>query len=521
MTTEVLPQTAQPQARPQGFKLWEKGLIALACLLFAVSCYLYVSDFPLRGFIFGIEDDIGRQSVGKLELKAGALRRQLDGESEFKTLNPPDEVYNDDVIVTGPDSSATVRLADGSTLELAPDTMVRLHFQTQLSLGGISRAAVVDVVAGTVKARNSKGQEAAPKLVRTKPARPAPLPRIAFAPAKAVPAPLPVVTPSPTPSPIPPPVVIAGVKLVSPIAGTRFSLPPNSTHLELPVQFNWTVRPVARPVRVTLYKLASAAPGAARSVVYQQVVADQDGQGRAASVLKQAGLYEWDLRTPKGEPIAGGRGTSARFTLDPEFDAIETIDPLIGGKPMSSSRLSGALLDNFDITLRWKPYLNSKQYIVLVKAKPDPKSPALQRRVNAPSFLFSRGKVYNGEFFYQIKVPLNNGFVARSPLKPFSFTFLAPIPIVPKDHTVVTAQNLEEESDSVLMTWQKTNFTDWYEIELSNDPAFKAVLKRVRQKENFYIFKSPAAATYFWRVRSSSKSLVSSFSQAFELTVQR
>jgi hypothetical protein len=111
--------------------------------------------------------------------------------------------------------------------------------------------------------------------------------------------------------------------------------------------------------------------------------------------------------------------------------------------------------------------------------------------------------------------------VARSVLKPFVFTFMAPSPVVPANKSVITAQILEEESDSILMTWEKTNFTDWYELQIATDPEFKSLVTTRRHRENFYIFKSPPTGHFYWRVRSSSKSLISSFSPAFELQVDR
>lgn len=521
-TASALPsksKSAHPLSAP-GLKFWEKALIAIACLLFAGSCYLYVADFPLRRYLFDLEDAGRRTVVGTLTVKKGALRRQLDGESEFKGLDQAEAVYDDDVIVTGPDGGATITMNDGSVLELGADTMVRLHYQTQITLGGISRAATIDVVAGAVKTFESPS---------VRPPRPTPIPlrlpqnKVELPRLAVIPKPVITVTPAAihSPTPLIDPMLIDGVKLIAPRGGSRMSLPANASKLELPVAFSWSVSPPGRPVQLVLSKVASSGPGALRTPVFRQIVADKAGQGRAETWVTAPGLYEWGLLTANGKIIGDGRGTSARFVVEPEFEAIEPIDPLIGGKPMSSSRLSGSLLDKFDITLRWKPYPGASSYHITVQTGEDAKSPKLEREVASPNFLFSRGKIFAGQFFYQIKTALPSGFVARSVLKPFIFTFMAPSPVVPANKAVITEQALEEENDSVLMTWEKTNFTDWYELQIATDPQFESLVSTRRHRENFYIFKSPPAGHFYWRVRSSSKNLISAFSSAFELQIER
>jgi hypothetical protein len=504
-----------------GFKAWEKALLVLACLLFGASLALYVSDFPLARYIFDLGDEGHHPQVGLVGASQGSIRRELDGESEFKPIKASDPLFDDDVVVTGPDGGATLQLDDGSLLELGPDSMVRLHFTSKLSLGGISRAAAIDVVTGSVKSRPSRGQPAVAIPVR-RTLRPAPIPRLTPSPKPAPVAVAPPPAPSPSPSPSPTPTVdpykLERVELISPKDGVRLSLPSHPARLELPVAFDWSARPAGKPVQITLYKLG---PGRRRTQLYRSVAAtDAEGRGRATVVVKSPGKYEWELRDGQGRPLA--EPPKARFALEPEFEGIDPIEPLIGGKAVSSSRLSGSLLNDFDITLRWKPYPGATRYRVIVRSRRnDAKGPTLERMVTGPSFRFSHGQVFSGQFYYQIKAEARNGFIARSELKPFVFSFLAPAPTMPADRSVIDAEQLEQENDSVLMTWQKTNFTDWYEIQLSTEPDFKKILRQQRQRENFYVFKSPAPGRYFWRVRSSSKDIVSPFSRAYELTIKR
>src|SRR6478672_7986958 len=99
------------------FKAWEWLLIALAIFLLAGSSTLYVSGISLRRWLLGWNDDTTAEQIGKMGLKKGTLRRQLNSETEFRDLNTQEPLYNYDTVVTGPDSNATLELDDGSTIE--------------------------------------------------------------------------------------------------------------------------------------------------------------------------------------------------------------------------------------------------------------------------------------------------------------------------------------------------------------------------------------------------------------------
>ena len=90
---------------------------------------------------------------------------------------------------------------------------------------------------------------------------------------------------------------------------------------------------------------------------------------------------------------------------------------------------------------------------------------------------------------------------------------------MPEDKAVFTRAQLASEGNSILLTWQKTNFTDFYQIEIARDAGFSSIFKRVDLKENFYVLKSPPSGTYYWRVRSSAKSAFSAPSEVYSLSV--
>jgi hypothetical protein len=131
-------------------KNWEKALIALAALLFLTSLVAYVTGFPLRKYIFGLETEHKQEEIGKVATLGGTLKREILGESDFKAISSGDALYVRDTIVTGNDAKATILLKDGSSIELGPRTMVKLENESRRNLLGVTYTTRVNVVSGQV-----------------------------------------------------------------------------------------------------------------------------------------------------------------------------------------------------------------------------------------------------------------------------------------------------------------------------------------------------------------------------------
>jgi hypothetical protein len=75
------------------------------------------------------------------------------------------------------------------------------------------------------------------------------------------------------------------------------------------------------------------------------------------------------------------------------------------------------------------------------------------------------------------------------------------------------------KENRILFTWQKTNFTDTYEIAIAADSAFKTVLLTRKTAENFFVLTAPKVGTYYWRVESTAGKLKSGPSAPAEVDV--
>jgi cell division septation protein DedD len=134
---------------------WEKVLIAFAMMLFLASLAAYVTEFPLRNYIFGLEPEQAHEEIGKVGTSTGPLKREMLGQADFKVIEQGAALFVRDTIVTGDSSGATIHLQDGSSIELGPRTMVKLENEGRTSLLGVTRTTRIDVVTGQVTGKAS------------------------------------------------------------------------------------------------------------------------------------------------------------------------------------------------------------------------------------------------------------------------------------------------------------------------------------------------------------------------------
>ncbi|HUP57613.1 MAG TPA: FecR domain-containing protein, partial [Bdellovibrionota bacterium] len=132
------------------FQVWERGLIAASALLFFVALALYIAEYPLLTSL-----SEGTVRVGELSDKSGSVRRELMTDDLFRKIERSAPLYENDTVVTDSASTATIQLDGGASIQLEPNSMVRLAFLNELTLTGISRVPRVDVVSGKVTGRGA------------------------------------------------------------------------------------------------------------------------------------------------------------------------------------------------------------------------------------------------------------------------------------------------------------------------------------------------------------------------------
>ena len=515
-------------------KRFEIVLIIGSVFLFGAAFVLYVADIPVRNFLPGISREELRNQIGVVASKQGTVRRESSGETEFKAIEQNAAVFNEDTIVTSAEGAATLELAEGGTVELGPASMVKMAFESRWSLGGITRHASVDVVSGQVTGRAEKrdlvirsagrtvsipkntAQVVKPKPVVLPLYTPTPKPSLIAA-AKVTPVAVPTIAPPPPPPspPPPPPPEPSLITWVSPVSGTRFHVEKDSPKAEISVGFQWQVTPADRQFTLVIRKAEESDP------VLKQVISPAQGVARYAWTGREPGEYSWELVPADNKPLA--KPVTGRLSLDPEFEAIRIVDPLVSGEKRVSNLMSGkqyrADAVDFAITLKWQPYAGAEGYRLAVGTSSDLKKAVVNRKMSSTEYLLNKGRVFTGRIYYKVSAILPSGFVATSPVARFSFEFLPPILTRPADKASVALEKGKGAETGVLFAWQKTHFTQRYEIQVSRDEKFTSLLINKVKNENFHFLNSPAPGRYWWRVRSIAKDLSSQFSKPQEFTV--
>ena len=510
------------------FKIWEIIVILSAVFLFSFSCFIYLKNISIRKYFSGSDDEEGQVLIGHLSKKSGSLKRQLLGESEFKALDINGPLYNMDILVTGPESGATLQLDESGLVELGPNTMIRLAFQTNLALDGISRVGKVNVVVGQVTGKSGTRQLVIsskegvtllkPNTLKSVEAQDVQT-RVAQQALK--PAPSPSVSATPRLSFTPE--EADRIKILSPSQGEKLVADILEPIPGRNVKFTWTMSPPAGKSQLTLWRRSefSSNEKDPREKVFSQVYSAYLGQGSAYIKVQRPGNYEWEIRGPEGQMISWEKNTNSSFQIDPEVRAIRVRPPLVGGKPLSSNQVVGRVLKKFDITLEWEKYSIAKEYKVTIATSPSEQKPLLEKNLTTERFTFNKDKVLSGDIFYKIVSHLDTGFNVSSGFQKFSFRFDPPNLAVPKENFVISKAALSNEGNRIMLTWQHTNFTQFYEVEIAKDAAFKSIYARKTQKENFFIFPRPLVGKYWWHVRSQAKDFWSPMSPARTIEVRR
>jgi hypothetical protein len=332
------------------------------------------------------------------------------------------------------------------------------------------------------------------------------------------PSPLPSAVPSALPSEAPPPTDLTGIALLAPKDGFVASVPAGTKHPEVKVDFKWRARPAGKDLLFTLWKLKSKTPDEiSRDEVDRLPLKSKKLPMSLTRVIKAAGDYEWEILDGNGGSLASLGHSIGRFRVEGDFEGIEVLDPLIGGAKGESNQVQDTLLENFDVTLNWKPFPGAHEYKIEFFSPGNPGKAIKSITTAETHHALNKGKIFTGRIFYRISAALTGGFEVSSGQKAFLFDFLPPLPVQPAPGATVSESDVQ--TDGILFTWQKTNFTDSYDLEIASDAAFKTIVTQENLTDNFLIVESPGPGTFYWRTRSHSQGVTSTYSKPAKLVI--
>lgn len=192
---------------------------------------------------------------------------------------------------------------------------------------------------------------------------------------------------------------------------------------------------------------------------------------------------------------------------------LEFKSALVSGNPSTSNKIRNEVVTDFNIEIRWENYPGAKYYKIWFASKPDSPRPLLEKTLTKNSYFFNKGKLFVGQFYYRVFAYLASGQVAVSETRKFAFEFLPPILTSPVDRSMISRKSLEKADERLFLSWQKTNFTEKYELEVYRDPQLRSLVLKKLLLQNYWVFDQLKQGEYWWRVRSRAKDLSSAYSQ--------
>lgn len=450
------------------FKKWEVALSALGALLLIGPLLATLLQIPVRKYLFDLSDDSENPKMGFLYSTTGELKRSSAGNRAFEPISSGATLFQDDLVVTGKETSALIQLDEGGQVEVGPNTMLRLALQPELSLGGVRRYEKLEVVTGTVTAKAPKRKI----IVRAQDQ---------------------VLTLAPK----------TGQKLqVIPTEGSTKRRAIVSKPVEIiPEQLQKLVKP---PEPAPLPKPQPTTP--------RTLLLPPSPRAILPSASPSPSPTPSEIPSPSPLPSPSPVPKPPKVTTPPLPKQVTLLGVLVGGEKRTSNRLNGELLKQLAVELRWEAIPTAQSYEIAIQGN-SPKSPRFRRSVPVPSILVQNANVFGNEFTYSVTAVTAEGKKIKSKPEKFSMTFLPPLPVMPRHLAQIRLAELKKDQGNLLITWEKTNFTQRYQIEISKTPGFERPVIRQTLPENFYTFKKPAVGSYWWRTRSFSDTQSSSMSE--------
>ena len=555
--------------------LVERFFLLFGATLFSIFFLMYITEFDLRTLLFGADPFAGKEKIGILGTKTGEFRRKLLVSPAFKVIAAKSDLFNHDTVVTGEDSVATLELYDGSVLELGPNTMIKLSFESGFAFGGLGRRTTVNIISGKVKAQsrtNSKNivikHRKKTKRILTKPnvadiivvpevtpidVQEAKVPDLSLREGKlALPPPIAIdpvdITESvqqvveTTPSIKPSSLILEQKQIIelfqtSPRRNARLSVPKNAKVAQVPVTFRWRSSIAKTPIVLTVRRKISQEEFKAKmgdqteseetakiseyEDVFSKAIPSTGTRYFKRVIVKKPGDYEWEISPEDSKIGLKDKKIIVRsFRIPKKVRDLKIDDPLISGQKMSNNRYMGKIIKNFDINLKWESIPNPDRYRLRFFRQKAGKKPLLERTLSKNTYDLNRNRVPKRIVYMEVTAFDKNGFYYKSPRRGFRFDFSPPLLKNPPNQSEVFWEELLVEGIPYeIFTWERTNFTLKYEIEVARDADFKDVFVKKSIKDNFLNVKLQKRGRYFWRVKSIGHNFTSvpSPTQQFEL----
>lgn len=450
-------------------KYLDNFLRVVAIFLLVVSGWVYHQETPvwklflvkdfnsldLSMLLIKDQNDLGLIS----ELKGSGLKRRTVNEGIFNSLRVQDTVFGGDIITTDHSTMAVIKFNDGSVLEIQPGSMVKLDFYMDKSgLLKIAKNPKVEVLSGVV---TGTGGTQALTMSNGQGQN--------------------LTVAAHATNTVQAPVKNKPVTRINANQLSKLNLPvaeevvPNAPGLVKESMVPKPVAPVLNPVAASPAVVAPTAP--------------------KAEVIPKAPRKVASI-PPKSVILA---------TLDVEPSKIA------GLKGLNSNLYQGEDIRTFFVDLKWEEVPAATGYKLEFFLDSGLTNPWFQ--VETGNNYYKLTQMFSGSIFYQVTALHNQKVIGKTKPQPLSFNYQGPELKNPKSGT-----QLEAAEGFYYFTWEKTNFTDKYVLEVSKDPQFNKIVKK-EVTANF-VQMPLLSGVYYWRVSSKLGDVVSKPSKVNTLVIK-
>jgi hypothetical protein len=436
---------------------WKTVVVSITCLLGAGAggFFLYQDLHEQAGLGNGTP-------VGKVERRESQVRRKSSNSYVWNHVQSSESLYKKDSIQTGKGSAVSIRLNDGSVLDIGENSLVVMDDVANIALNFIRGSIVVHKADGDSKI--SVGKDGKQKVEEL------------------------------------------SARLIKPEPLARYFVNPKDLKS---VVFQWELRSKTQhdTVTVQVSKDKRFIPQSTRTLAVP-------AQAPFVKESLAPGDYYWRVLS-KGVPLTETRGFKVLSVapLSPIWPA-QAQKVIAQGEETSQFRWlvqKSSHAEEVDVTLG--------EHRIEVGRDPDFKSSVVNEAINPVTGRYSASHLSDGTFYWRIRSKYSD-FVVLSPSKMFEFKrVVKPPDLPPKKEPLLPAPvwakpafgstwNLLEEATLSEASWEEVPGADSYEITVYLDAKAsnerKLILKEATDKTKISL-KSLKPGDYQWSVRALDK----------------
>ncbi|MBU6154858.1 MAG: hypothetical protein KGP28_11195 [Bdellovibrionales bacterium] len=476
----------------------ERSVLISGLLLLLIPGGILLSNVRIADFFVFSTDLLSLSPIGEVIRPDKIVRRRGEDDVAFATINSGDPVFVGDTIITGKDSSTRIDLSDGGTLEVGPESMIKITPVRSFSFKGIQKKFDITVQSGSVKASTKDSsypfvfKDLLGSIIKE-------------------------VTPTEP-------------RLTNSISDPQDSDASKMRNPDLATKENYVLVEAPRPEDLPSSRKSPAPPLAlpGSKGLTQAPSAPNTLPPLTPALLREAGTAKMiqdflsnlepddsELKNKAQGEDSGSQPLLTRFFAPLQNVPDIEVDPL----PPTTIISEEADLKDQHLIFRWKdvgfrlrpPYVLKIQHKDILQSHETPLT----------EYQWSLPYEEEGRVVWWVEASLLDGVKIESAKQEASWKLPTPILASPGNNLELPEFYLKGETHEVLLTWKQMKICKSFELNVSKNRDFKSLEFKAVTPKNFHTFPVMKPGRYFWRVGCAYTKDFKAFSKPFSFTLSR